>query len=186
MIGKRWVTSYVLTVLQLAESPHKMSARSPRSSASANATAAAPPTPPAFGVAAFNASPLVQSLRKQNAAHKQAAIGNQVKTPDDMIRHIEEAASVRRVNKGPNRATDRAEIIAIVKRVMQKHNLEVSRRELETRLHMYLDQLKESTDGASAIKAIYDDVVEKYTYRDADSDTDDAYKSAVEARFRFK
>lgn len=185
MIGKRWVNSYVLTVLQLTESPHKMSARSPRSSASANATAAAPPTPPAFGVAAFNASPLVQSLRKQNAAHKQAAIGNQVKTPDDMIIYIVDAASVRRVNKGPNQTTDRTEIIAIVKRVMQKHDVEVSTRNLQTRLHEYLVQFK-NRKGASAIKAIYDDVVDKYTYHDAESDAEENYKPAVEARFRFK
>jgi hypothetical protein len=171
-----------------------MSARRPRKTATPTAVLTAPSSTPSFGVAAFNDSPLVQSLRKQTLARKQAGIGHDLTDPDDMIMHILQAASMKNVTPGDTKdkkmtsRSDRREIIQKVLDVMQSMGL-TAKFASERNLAANLRTIRDAPGGSEAIKKIYLWVEQNYTYKDSQSGEESDYQSAtsdVEARFRFK
>ena len=138
-----------------------------------------------LGVAAFNNSPLVQSLRKQALLCKKASISSFAIVPSSiivdvntMISEIMDAASVRKVNNG---RIDRQEIIKKVLSVMGKIGLTPT---LTSKTFLHIVDLEaisnytsNSTNGIEEITNIYKWVKGEYTFGDADSDV---YYSAEE------
>ena len=184
--------SYLRTFVLVTVTLFAMSAR--RKTATPGAVPTAPSSTPSFGVAAFNDSPLVQSLRKQTLARTQAGIGHDLKDPNDMIMHILQAASMKNVapsdtkeKKMANRS-DRREIIKKVLDVMKDMGL-TAKFASELNLAANLRTIRDAPGGMEAIKEIYMWVEKNYTYKDSRDDEESDYKSAesdVEARFRLK
>jgi len=171
-----------------------MSARRPRKAATPAALPTAPSSTPSFGVSAFNDSPLVQSLRKQTLARKQAGIGHDLTDPDDMINHILLAANMKNVTRGDTKdkkitsRSDRNEIIQKVLEVMKGMGL-AAQFASERYLVANLRTIRDAPGGLEAIKQIYLWVEQNYTYKDSLTGEESDYLSAtsdVEARFRFK